>query len=140
MTKHMYELSQILHFVKDQTGADEIFENSDINQDLGCDGDDFDELINKFSTEFNVDLSTYLWYFHSAEEGNNIGGAIFPPPNERVKHIPVTPLMLLEFAQKGKWDLKYPEHQIPKRRYDLITNLIIIIVVFSLIIYKCASR
>ncbi len=136
----MYELSQILHFVKDQTGADEVFENSDINEDLGCDGDDFDELIANFSREFNVDLSAYVWYFHCADEGDIGGWSIFPPPNERIKHIPVTPLMLLEFAQKGKWDLNYPEHKVPKRRYDLITNLIIIIVVLSLSIYKCARK
>lgn len=138
----MAELSEILQFVKEQTGSDEVFDNSDITEDLGVDGDDFDKLIGSFATKYNVDVSSCLWYFHCAEEGswNSIGGVFFSSPDKKVKHIPVTPLMLSEFARKGRWDLQYPEHSLSKRRYDIIINQILVIGLLVFIIYKCASK
>jgi hypothetical protein len=136
------ELPGILKFVRDQTGSDEVFENSDIAEDLGVDGDDFDELINNFAKKFNVDISPCLWYFHFTEEGNwnSIGGAFFSSPDKRVKRIPVTPSMLFEFARKGKWDIQYPEHQLPERRYDIIINQLLIISFLIFTVCKCAVR
>jgi hypothetical protein len=55
----------------------------------------------------------YLWYFHHHEEGSSFGSNFFRAPNELVNHIPITPKLLFEFAKKGKWDLEYPEHQLP---------------------------
>ncbi|GGB12503.1 DUF1493 family protein [Puia dinghuensis] len=138
----MYQLAEILKFVETQTGCseDEVLESSDIVNDLGCDGDDFVDLIGKFSKDYDVDISAYRWYFHHSEEGNNIGGSIFRPPNERVKRIPVTPGMLLEFANSGKWGIQYPDHLLPTRRYDLIINQILIAAFIILLIYKCASK
>ncbi|WP_437125369.1 DUF1493 family protein [Flavobacterium enshiense] len=124
----MDKITEILEFVKEFTGADNVTEESDIETEIGCYGDDFDELIEKYSKKFNVDVSSYLWYFHTGEEASfNIGSIFSKPPNELVKRIPVTPKMLLEFSEKGKWDIKYPMHKIPKIRYDMIINQIIFI-------------
>src|SRR5690606_6725679 len=114
-------------FLKERTGADNVLENSDIANDLGVDGDDYDELVYEFSKKYNVDVSSCLWYFHWSEEGswNSIGGSVFRPPDKRVEHIPVTPLMLSEFSKAGKWNIEYPYHELPKRRYDSIINQII---------------
>ena len=72
-------------------------------------------------------MSGYLWYFHAAEEiGFGIGAIFFDPPNYRVKRMPVTPAMLTEFANKGKWDIVYPDHTLPKYRYDLLINTVFI--------------
>ena len=83
------------HFIVHKTGCryEEIKEESDIDQDLGCTGDDFYELIHDFSIKFHVNMDNYLWYFHTYEEGhtNSIGRLLFKAPNERVKHIAVTP-------------------------------------------------
>ena len=138
----MVELAEIIKFVKDHTGSDEVAENSDIADDLGVDGDDFDELIGSFAKKYNVDVSSCLWYFHFAEEGswNSIGKAFFSSPDQRVQRIPVTPLMLLEFARKGKWDIPYSDHTIPKRRYDIIINVLLIIGALIFVIYKCAAK
>jgi hypothetical protein len=135
----MYQLSEILKFVEDQTGSaeGEVLENTDIEHDLPCTGDDFAYLIDKFSKNYNVDISGYRWYFHHAEEGSGgIGGAFFPAVNERVRRIPVTPKMLLKSANAGKWDIPYPDHKLPRRRYDLIINGIVIIIIFCILIYK----
>ena len=120
----MAEVSEIIVFLKKQTGADEVSEKSDIANDLGIDGDDYDHFIQEFSKKYSVDISSCLWYFHFSEEGswNNIGGTFFQSPDKRVQHIAVTPLMLSEFTKKGKWDISYPEHTLPKRRYDIIIN------------------
>jgi hypothetical protein len=136
----MVELAEIVAFIKDQTGCDKVAENSDITEDLGVYGDDFDELIVNFSKKFNVDISSCLWYFHCCEEGNSIGGAFFKSPDKRVKHIPVTPLMLFEFAQKGKWDIQYPDHKLPKRRYDILINQVLIVGFVIFLIYKWTVR
>jgi len=136
----MVELAEIVTFIKDQTGCEEVFENSDVTEDLGVDGDDFDDLIADFSKKFNVDISSCLWYFHCGEEGNSIGGAFFKSPDRRVNHIPVTPLMLHAFVQKGKWDIQYPDHKLPKRRFDLHINLLLIVVFVVFLIYKCSAK
>ncbi len=135
-------LNDIMQFIIDKTGCktDEVNAESDLLNDLGCSGDDFDELISEYSTKFNVDMSSYLWYFHSDEEGhsNSIGRIFFKAPYERVKHIAVTPTLLLDSANQGKWLLTYPPHTLPKRRYDILVNQILIILFIVFLIYKCS--
>ena len=103
-------------------------ENDDICKDLGCGGDDFQELIEEYARKFKVDRSAYLWYLHAGEEGrwNSIGSLFFKPPYKKVEHIPVTPQLLLEFANAGKWGMNYPEHRLSKRRYDMLMNQLVV--------------
>ncbi len=131
----MNKIDHIIAFIKEETGAEIVVENSDIDYDIGCTGDDFSELMEKYAKLYKVDMSSYLWYFHHYEEGNNFGNYFFKAPNEYVKHIPVTPKLLLEFAEKGKWALTYPQHTLPKRRYDIIANQIFFLVAIILAIY-----
>ncbi|MFN8291889.1 MAG: DUF1493 family protein [Chitinophagaceae bacterium] len=130
----MAEVSEIIEFLKQKTGADSVSENSDIGNDLGVDGDDYDELILEFAKKYKVDVSGFLWYFHFSEEGswNSIGREFYKSPDKRVEHIPVTPLMLSNFTKTGKWDIDYPKHDIPKKRYDILINQLLVI---GLIIY-----
>jgi hypothetical protein len=119
--------NEIIEFVKENRGLKNITGNTDIFGN-GITGDDFHELIEAFAKTYSVDMTNYLWYFHANEEGHNLIGEIFfPPPYKRVKRIPITPSLLTEFANKGKWNMKYPKHQIPKKRYDLLINIILII-------------
>jgi hypothetical protein len=120
-----YSIDNIIKFIQDLSGTDKVQDNSDIFGDIGMVGDDFHEMIEKYATKYSVDMSGYLWYFHADEEGQSIGGQFFAAPYERVKRIPVTPEMLKEFANKGKWDIQYPEHKLPKKRYDLLINRLI---------------
>ncbi len=137
----MAEVSEIIEFLKEKTGADIVSENGDIGNDLGVDGDDYDELVHEFSKRYNVDISSCLWYFHWSEEGswNSIGGSMFQSPDKLVKYIPVTPMMLAEFTKTGKWSIDYPEHKLPKRRYDVIINQILLLAFIVLLIYKCRA-
>lgn len=125
-----YTINNIIDFLKDQALIDDIYPDTDICNGIGLTGDDFHEMIEEYSKVFSVDMTNYLWYFHSEEEGwNSIGGSFFPPPNKQVKRIPIAPLMLTEFANSGKWDIKYPHHKVSKRRYDLYINLFLLIAV-----------
>lgn len=101
-------------------------DDTDINGELRIEGDDFDELMKSYSEQFKVDMSDYWWYFHHEEEGFQIslGRLLFKPPNLRVERIPVTPTMLADFANKGKWDINYPAHKIPAIRFDMILDWI----------------
>ncbi|MGL2967057.1 DUF1493 family protein [Flavobacterium sp. XGLA_31] len=131
----MNNLSKILEFVKEETLSKEVSEDSDIERDLGWTGDDFHELMEKYAAKFEVDMSKYLWYFHHESEGSDgIGGIFFKSPRRRVEHIAVTPKMLFEFAEKGTWNLKYPEHYIPEKRYDILINQIVfgLFVIFAI--------
>lgn len=130
-------IHDIIDLVKEKSGADDVNELTDIFEDLGCVGDDFHELIEEYAKKYNVDMTSYLWYFHADEEGgwNSIGNIFFKPPYQRVKRIPVTPLMLLKFAMQKKWEVSYPEHHLPKRRYDIIINRIMVILFIIVIIY-----
>ena len=118
----MTTIQQILDFVQETIGSRKVNPKTDIFLDLGVDGDDFDDIIFDYSKKFNVDMENYLWYFHAGEEGTNIGGLFFAPPNRRVERIPITPEVMLKFARTGKWDIPYPLHQLPKRRYDIIIS------------------
>lgn len=123
----MYHLEDIYEFLKKHLYDEPVKADSDIFDDFGCVGDDFHELIDDYARTFNVDMSSYLWYFHGDEEGNGFFSLqIVDPPYKRVKRIPVTPTMLLEFANAGRWEITYPEHILPKRRYDIIFNQILI--------------
>jgi hypothetical protein len=131
----MYSIDEIISFVEKETGASkkEIKPGTDIFDDLGVCGDNFHELMADYSDRFKVDLSGYLWYFHCDEEGQNIGGVLFAPPYERVKRIPITPELLLRFANEGKWSINYPDHKLPKYRYDILIGMIFFL---SLIFYS----
>jgi coproporphyrinogen III oxidase len=131
----MYNLDDILKFISEKTGGDEVTEITDIERDLGCYGDDFHEMISEYSKKFNVDIESYLWYFHTREEGNSIGGLFFEAPNEQVKLMPITPIMLLDFANKGKWNLEYPAHKISKKRPDLLINALLIMLLAAFLVY-----
>ncbi|MFM1999548.1 MAG: hypothetical protein RL204_1495 [Bacteroidota bacterium] len=136
----MTSITEIIEFVKEKTGHAIVAEDTDIENDLGCTGGDFHELIEVYSKRFNVDMSGYLWYFHCTDEGlPGIGEGLFKPPHSRVNRIPITPKMLFEFAEIGKWNLQYPKHKIPKRRYDSIINLIVLIIALLLIIWYYIS-
>jgi Protein of unknown function (DUF1493). len=135
----MYSQEQINNFIKEKTGIDELKPGDDLMNDHGVCGDDFDELIDGYAKAFNVDISGYLWYFHTDEEGswNSIGGSLFKPPNERVPHIPLTPALLLEMANKGYWDVQYPHHKLPKFRWDIIMNLVLLVSAIVYALYSC---
>ena len=123
-------INEIYNFLEDYSGIHPESPDIDIFKDLGVTGDDFHEMIDKYSKNYRVDMSNYLWYFHADEEGQrSIGGFFFKPPYERVKRIPVTPRMLSDFIVTKKWEIEYPEHKVPKRRIDLIINLVILILI-----------
>lgn len=131
-----YTIDDILSFLEQQSRAPAEPDN-DLQNDLGITGDDWFEIIDAYAKEYNVDISNCLWYFHNSEEGHDgLGQIFFKPPNKRVKYIPVTPNMLLDFANKGKWDIDYPEHSIPEKRHDLTINTILgIIILLWLTLY-----
>lgn len=106
-----YSIENIYKLIHGETGMVTLRPDIDIYQQ-GVVGDDFHELIEKYQKEFEVDMDSYLWYFHSDEEGINFPGAIFSKlPYDRVKRIPVTPQLLLKFDNSGVWELKYPDHE-----------------------------
>jgi hypothetical protein len=95
-----------------------------LQADLGLYGDDIDDLLAEYADRFGVDLSDYVWYFHTGEEGGGgIGAAFFPPPNRQVEGIPITVGMLYRFAEQGRWAVEYPPHVPPRYRPDLWINL-----------------
>jgi len=130
-----YTTTEIINFLAELSGNDKIKPESDIFLDIRMVGDDFHEMIEKYARQFSVDMKNYRWYFHCDEEGSGIGGFFFTPPYRRVKRIPVTPAMLTEFANSGKWEIDYPPYQLPKRRYDLWINRLIIGMLLAVIIW-----
>jgi len=131
----MYTSESIFQFLNKYSNGKPLHLETDIVNSLDIYGDDIDELLADFANTFKVDMSQYLWYFHTEEEGQNLGGLFFKSPNRRVRRIPITPQMLLEFANTGKWNVNYPIHKLPKYRIDLLINFILFIVVIWLIVY-----
>ncbi len=89
-----------------------------------------------YQKKFDVDMSEYLWYFHTEEEGQNFGAIFFKPPYMRVGRIPITPKILTKFAKSKKWSIDYPDHKLPKKRYDIKINFFLtILIVLAIISY-----
>ena len=122
----MPTLDEIVEFARQTTSfAGHLEANTELERDLGVYGDDMDEFLGAYARRFDVDMSSYLWYFHTGEEGLNLPGALFfRPPSARVKQIPITLRILHEGAQRGRWSVEYPKHSIPAIRYDIIINLV----------------
>ncbi len=143
MEERIYSFDDIKSFIVASTGCEEkeVTSTCDLMNDLGCSGDDFHELIDDYGKMFNVNLDNYLWYFHTDEEGhsNSLGRIFFKAPYERVKQIPVTPTLLLDSANEGKWFLNYPEHTLPKLRKDILVNQLIVMLFIIFVIYKCST-
>lgn len=128
-------MDEIIELIKEKTGANNVSENSELENDLGCTGDDFSELMEEYSKKFNVDMSNYLWYFHHYEEGMSTS-FFYKSPAKAVTQIPVTPKMLHEFSKIGKWNVKYPEHTLPDNRFaNLSYKISLIIFVVILVFY-----
>lgn len=127
-------LHEIDNFLEEYTSIYAEHPDVDICKELKVSGNDFHEMIDDFGRIYNVDMSGYLWYFHTDEEGLNLGGIFFKPPYLRVKRIPVTPRMLAEFIEIKEWNVAYPDHQLPGIRYDLIISKIILCGIGGLII------
>jgi hypothetical protein len=114
-------------FVRAETGhRGPLTATTTLQADLGIGGDDLWELIDSYAARFAVDVSGFLWYFHSGEEGVfNLGGLFFAPPNALVRQIPITVGMMHEFAQRGRWDVEYPLHNPPQSRPDIRVNQLV---------------
>lgn len=131
---------EIIDFIETEFWKSNLQSDSDIFTLLKIDGDDCDDLLSKYSEKYDVDMNGFLWYFHYQEEGSltfNFGNIFFKNPHNRVKEIPITPKMLAEFAVSKKWDINYPKHELPKYRYDIIINyLIIAVLILGIILLK----
>ena len=113
-------LEQVIACVAEELGIREpISGGTELENDLGIAGDEMDDALDAYRGRFGVNMESYLWYFHTCGEGLSIGRFFFKPPDERVVRIPITMNMLHAFALSGRWDIKYPSHTIPERRYDI---------------------
>lgn len=131
-----YTLEDIINFLKDQSFEDEISPETNVCDEIGMRGDDFHEMMTAYAEKFSVDMTGYLWYFHSEEEGSWTSISLFPRANEQVKRIPLTPTMLTDLANSGKWNVVYPEHKITLTEYNNYFTLFILIVLIGLIVYQ----
>jgi hypothetical protein len=116
----MITQKEIIDFIETEYWKSNLQSDSDIFTILKIDGDDCEELLSKYAEKYNVDMNDFLWYFHYGDEAsiNSIGSLIYKTPVKLVKRIPLTPKMLTEFENTKIWNIEYPEHKLPKYRYD----------------------
>ena len=131
----MVTIEQIFGLIGDECAVKtkQLTPCTDLFDELGIEGDEFSELIEKYALSFNVNMDGYLWYFHSNDEGINFWSFIFKPPNKKVNRIAVTPELLLHFANTKIWDVNYPTHDKPTNRADIVySNLVWLIVLLGI--------
>ncbi|ACA99756.1 MULTISPECIES: DUF1493 family protein [Cyanophyceae] len=134
-------LTDIYRFIQQEIPSatgDRLNATTDLFGTFDIQADDCATFIEKFAQKFKVDLDGYLWYFHHGEAGLNLGGFLIKPPYERVERIPITPEILLKAATKRRWKLSYPDHTLPKKRWDMVVNKIILFLVFFYILNRFA--
>jgi hypothetical protein len=128
----MHPMSAAKDFVSEQCDFDgALAADDDIFRRVGITGDDAGDFIEAFAARFGVDMSGYRWYFHTEEEGFNIGGALFPSPETRVTRIPVTLRVLAEALTRKTWPVTYPEHEAPRGRPDRVVNQLVFAAVLA---------
>lgn len=100
-----------------------------------------DVLLHAYRRQFGVDMSSYLWYFHTGEEGINLGALFFSPPYSQVQEIPITLGMLRQFAESRRWTIEYPAHTLLKHRYDIWINwFLLLLLIVGCILTGFLSR
>ena len=123
----MVTTDQIVAFLREETRyLGVITEATSLQSDVGVFGDDMDELLAAYAKRFDVDMSKYLWYFHTGEEGWSVGSWFFTPLYDRVEKIPITVRMLCGFANGGHWAVEYPQHTVPDKRPDIVINQLLV--------------
>jgi hypothetical protein len=144
------DIEEIYKFLIESQGVERkmLFPSADLCSDLGIDGDDFLELKEEFASKYGVDMSMYRWYFHHGKEPSLNIGAMFSrsqPLHLQVKHIPVTPQILLEAVNAGKWSIEYPSHIIKDGTLETAINRVVLVffvvllaVLVVMLIYKIA--
>ncbi len=140
----MPTFDEVAEFVKEHAAfRGPMTEATSLQSDIRLYGDDVDDLLAAYAERFGVDLTGYLWYFHTGEEGFNLGAVFFPPPNARVPEIPITLGMLHDFARRGRWAVEYPRHSPPRSRPDLRINQLLTLgfvgVVVVVVVRGCMS-
>ena len=124
----MSETKDIIDFLHSIGYEEMMDEHTELEEDLGIWGDDMSELLDAYVERFHVDMTSYLWYFHTRGEGLClIGDFFYPPPNKRVTQIPITITMLRDYANHGKWSITYPDHKIPKYNLGILIELIFLL-------------
>lgn len=124
----MAEIEDIYEFLinADPTLMGELSPCADLHDDLGITGDNFSVIMHKFERHFSVNMRSYRWYFHHAEENAlGLSGVFKRSPSFRVSHIPVTPRVLLDAVHKGSWPINYPEHDLSGFHFDITIDRVI---------------
>lgn len=116
-------VDEINALVRKHTGTRGVLsEETDLHSDLGLISLDLDEFLDEFARRFDVDLSGFLWYFHTEEDGVSPGRLFFAAPQDRVRRIPLRLALLYQAVELGRWPVDYPEHSLPRRRWDVVFN------------------
>ncbi|MEX1202227.1 MAG: DUF1493 family protein [Ferruginibacter sp.] len=139
-----YSITDIQQFIATQLRCDLalVTEEADIIYDLNCVNLSLDEFIAAYRMKFDVNMEDYRWYFHTnvvSGDTSTIGKILFKTPPNAVKHIPITPKVLWESANQGKWLIWYPEHTVPRRRFDAYIQLSILFIFIIAVLYTCMA-
>jgi hypothetical protein len=136
------DIEEIYNFLEKSQGVSKgkLTPKADLCYDLGIDGDDFFELMEDFSSRYNVSMNNYCWYFHHKEEGSNFGALFSPAPYQQVNRIPITPEILLLAATNKTWPIIYPRHKISSRRTESLINKTLIIILLGFVVICIMSE
>jgi hypothetical protein len=139
-----YSIADIQHFISTQLSCELtlVTADADIVYELDCVDFALDEFIAAYRTKFGVNMDDYHWYFHTnvvSGDTSALGKMLFKPTPNAVKHIPITAKILCESANVGKWLISYPEHTVPRRRFDAYIQASIILIFIMAILYTCMT-
>ena len=137
-------INEIKQFIATQLNCDLalVTDDADIVYDLDCVDFALDEFIAAYRSKFGVNMEDYRWYFHTnvvSGDTSALGKMLFKPVPNAVKHIPITAKILWESASVGKWVIWYPEHTVPRRRFDAYIQASIIFIFIVAMLYTCIA-
>lgn len=132
------EPEDIVGFARKHSGASlHCGLHGDLLAAMGAEGDDASEFLEAFADSYSVDMADFLWFFHyNADE---------PPSFQRARpvdrdgrslaRIPITPSLLADAANQGRWPLEYPVHRMQVSRWPMrLMSIFLATLVLSIIL------
>jgi hypothetical protein len=90
-------------------------DRADLLGSAGLDGKAASRFLQVYAVRFRVDLRGYRWWFHHRDHGVFAMPLVALDREGNEIRIPLTAEMLAGFAERGRWDIDYPQHRLGLR-------------------------
>ena len=123
----LIEPSDIVAFASGFVGLDvRCDDDGDLLAGMGIEGEEASAFFASYAEHFSVESEKMLWFFHYKTNGSPFWRRIRPVDRDgrTFALIPVSPRLLADAANLGRWPLEYPTHKVHVSRWPIVLMFI----------------